>query len=607
MHPRVTTTMCALSCCEQGAPTITTDRGVPLRPSRLPSRRGYLSAGMRSTGYRVSVLNSVGMDTPALRKARGAFFTPATVADFITRWAIRTPVDRILEPACGEASFLLSAARRLRELGAQSVSGDQLQGVELHHPSALRAHALLATTGAQAAIHVGDFFATHPLERYDAVIGNPPYVRYQQFTGAARWVARQAARAHDVSLSGLSSSWAAFVVHAADQLGPGGRMGLVLPAELLSVNYAADVRRFLLRRFGQLRLVTFEQLVFPDALEDVVLLLAEGQGPTDRFEVYQAGSIADLTDAGNHVWIKSRAADTKWTSALLDRGVLDVYGRLISSEGFCRLADWGHTYLGAVTGNNRWFALTGAEITALGLPQAELRRVSPPGSRHLRGLTFSAHTWTQLRDEGRRSYLFYPGDTLSPASRRRIEQGERQDIHQAYKCRVRDPWWRVPLVPVPDLLLTYMNHDTPRLTENSARVRHLNSVHGVTLNEGHRHLGRDLLPMAALNSVTLLGAEMVGRAYGGGMLKVEPREADELPLPAASLVQAAADQLRALRPQLAQALRDGELLDAVRRVDRLLLRRGGVATNSDLEALRVGRQALFHRRVTRGKSSRGTN
>ena len=543
------------------------------------------------------------MDTPARRKARGAFFTPAAVADFIARWAVRTPDDRVLEPACGEASFLLAAARRLGELGAQAVGGDQLHGVELHQPSALQAHALLATSGAEATIHVGDFFAARPLERYDSVIGNPPYIRYQEFTGAARWAARRAARAHGVSLSGLSSSWAAFVIHAADQLAPGGRMGLVLPAELLTVNYAADVRRFLLHRFGQVRLVTFEQLVFPDALEDVVLLLAEGQGPTDHFEVHQAGSAADLTEAGNHVWATSLPGE-KWTSALLDDRVLDVYGQVANGEGFCRLADWGRTYLGAVTGNNRWFALTGPEVAALGLAPAELRRVSPPGSRHLRGLTFSSHAWTQLRDEGRRTYLFYPGNTPSAAARRRIEQGEREDIHQAYKCRVRDPWWRVPLVAVPDLLLTYMNHDTPRLIENTARVRHLNSVHGVALDERHRQLGRDVLPLAALNSVTLLGAEIVGRAYGGGMLKVEPREADRLPLPGPEQVQAAVDQLRALRPQLARALRDGELLEAVRCVDRLLLRRGDIATDRDLEALRAGRQALFHRRVTRGKSRR---
>lgn len=59
-------------------------------------------------------------------------------------------------------------------------------------------------------------------------------------------------------------------------------MGLVLPAELLSVNYAAEVRRFLLQSFERVDLVLFTERVFPDAQEEVLLLLAEGylQGPT---------------------------------------------------------------------------------------------------------------------------------------------------------------------------------------------------------------------------------------------------------------------------------------------------------------------------------------
>jgi adenine-specific DNA-methyltransferase len=553
----------------------------------------------------VAVLDPLAIDTPALRKARGAFFTPPAVADFIARWAIRNPADRILEPSCGEASFLLSAARRLRELSAQTLTVEQLHGVELHEASAAQAETLLAGVGARAAIRLGDFFAVVPSAEYDAVIGNPPYVRYQQFTGAARLAAREAAIKHNVRLSGLSSSWAAFVVHAVDQLAVGGRLGLVLPAELLSVNYASEVRRFLLRTFGSVRLVVFEELVFPDALEEVVLLLAEGKGPTDHVELYQARNAADLADNESHVWIKSPANEAKWTSALLDTGVYDAYRTLTGSDAFCRLADWGRTYLGAVTGNNRWFTLTAKEAADLGLTARELRRISPPGSRHLRGLTFSPHAWQELRDNHCKTYLFYPGDRPSPSAQRRIEEGQREGVDQAYKCRVRDPWWQVPLVCTPDLLLTYMNHDTPRLTENRANVHHLNSVHGVALNDDCRELGRALLPLAALNSVTLLGAEMVGRSYGGGMLKVEPREADQLPLPAPSLVAAAADKLRAVQPQLTQALRGGDLLAATRQVDRVLLRGHTAATRRDLQTLREGRQALFQRRATRGKSSRG--
>src|SRR6185369_10957189 len=89
---------------------------------------------------------------------------------------------------------------------------------------------------------------------------------------------RAASRA-GVQLSGLASSWAPFVVHASAFLAPGGRLALVLPAELLQVDYAAPVREFLLRRFGSVTVVSFEEAVFPGATVDAVLLLAEEGGP----------------------------------------------------------------------------------------------------------------------------------------------------------------------------------------------------------------------------------------------------------------------------------------------------------------------------------------
>lgn len=156
---------------------------------------------------------------------------------------------------------------------------NQLHGVEIHAASATAANAKLATHGALAQIAIGDFFDQGPPPaKYDAVIGNPPYVRYQQFSGDARAKSLQAALAQGVRLTGLASSWAAFTIHASHFLKEDGRLGLVLPAELLTVNYASQVRRFLLDRFAKVRLVLFEELVFPDVLEEVVLLLAEGSG-----------------------------------------------------------------------------------------------------------------------------------------------------------------------------------------------------------------------------------------------------------------------------------------------------------------------------------------
>lgn len=269
------------------------------------------------------------VDSRELRKARGAFFTPPELCRYMAEWAIRAPTDRVLEPSCGEAAFLVAAAERLTALGVAPAEG--LCGVELHEPSACAARNLLLENGFDARIDIGNFFSTSPKPAFDAVIGNPPYVRYQDFSGEARSRARAAALSGGVRLSALASSWAAFTVHAALFLKPAGRLALVLPAELLSTNYAGEVRSFLMRRFGRMRLVLFTERVFPGVLEEVVLLLAEGAGPTERCQLHQVRDAEQL--AGTTRTVSSwRPSDPegKWTAALLEPAALRAYRRLAS-------------------------------------------------------------------------------------------------------------------------------------------------------------------------------------------------------------------------------------------------------------------------------------
>jgi hypothetical protein len=476
---------------------------------------------------------------------------------------------------------------------------EQLHGVEIHSTSADEAHQLLKGAGFTARIDVKDFFEFDSLRRFTAVVGNPPFVRYQNFSGTARARSLEAALAQGVRLSGLASSWAAFVVKAALHVAPEGRLGLVLPAELLSVGYAAEVRRFLLSRFGRVRLVMFEERVFPEVLEEVVLLLAEGTGGANCFEVYQTRDAKTLQAVELADWTSyTPAVGEKWTPALVAQSAFGTY-RDVAASHFEEMSDWGSAYLGAVTGNNGFFSLTAEEAGKLGLVETDLTRISPPGSRHMRGLALTEAAWKQLAREGARCYLLAPNGEPSPAAMRYIDAGAKEGVASAYKCRVRSPWWRVPLVPTPDLFLTYMNHDRPRLVTNAVRAHILNSVYGVRLTEGRRSIGRDLLPVASLNSVTLLGAEIVGRAYGGGLLKMEPREADKLPVPSLERVKEFEGQLRVIKPQLAQALRRGDVATAVEKVDAVLL---ADVPEADLTALRAAREILFERRRTRGKS-----
>ena len=542
-------------------------------------------------------------DPPELRKARGAFFTPPRLVEYLAQWAIRSGSDRVLEPSCGDAEFMAGAAEQLTALGAALDDSAQLVGIEIHESSADAARSRLAALGAEATIIVGDYFAADISGKFDAVLGNPPYVRYQRFTGDARARAQRAALNAGVKLTGLASSWAAFVIHSSELLKPNGRLALVLPAELLSVNYAAQVREYLLRRFARVELVMFQERVFPSVSEEVVLLLAEGAGPSTSLHVRQGVNLEDLDSPASIRWVPDEP-DDKWTPALLPEHALTLYTEL-SRTHFEPLQAWGETDLGMVTGNNSYFTLTASEVAMLGLSESDLLSISPPGSRHLRRLSFDEDDWESLKRSEARVYLFRPSaESPTAEALRYVANGDRRGVPTAYKCRVRDPWWRVPVVAPPDLFLTYMNHDAPRLITNDAKVGYLNSVHGVRLHDDRRHIGRDLLPLACLNSLTLVGAELVGRSYGGGILKLEPKEADRLLVPTETILQTASKPLAKVRTNVAEDLDRGDLRGAVDRVDDILLRGQLGLEDRAVAVVRNAALLLFERRVTRGSAAR---
>jgi hypothetical protein len=97
-------------------------------------------------------------------------------------------------------------------------------------------------------------------------------------------------------------------------------------------------------------------------------------------------------------------------------------------------------------------------------------------------------------------------------------------------------------------------------------------MHGLRLNQEAAPVVQSALPLLALNSVTMLGAEVLGRSYGGGILKMEPREAASLPVPGEAELVAAWTQLKERRSSLDAALRSGGWPGVVTQVDEVLLR-----------------------------------
>lgn len=548
-------------------------------------------------------------DTPNLRKARGAYFTPPAIANFLADWAIGdNPDAKVLDPTCGEAAFLLSAARRLRDLGTPAgILDRRVFGVDLHRPSLDGAMQLLEAEGLDAHLIAEDFFGVPTpsqlgcfLPEMDAVIGNPPFVRYQQHVGESRRRSLSAALEQGVRLNRLASSWVALLVHACAFLKPEGRLAMVLPAELLTVHYAEPIRRWLRRRFASVNLVLFERLQFAGAQEKVVLLVAQGSGGCDAFSLYHVQDAEDLRDMRLFSHLNVVPEDEgKWTDLLLPLKRRQLFKR-VNQEHFTALGSYGHPTLGTVTGANDYFTLSEQTRLRYRLSEEQLARISPPGTRHLKGLSFTNGNWEALRDAGEAVWLLHPAvDDDSEALREYLRRGEALGVPDAYKCQKRSPWWRPLMVPPPDLFFTYMSHRYPKLVRNAAKVGFLNSMHGLRLRGDAPRCAGSALPLLALNSVTMLGAEVHGRSYGGGVLKMEPREAARLPMPAPKALATAWDRLRGEKTSLDRQLRNGMWTAVAKRVDELLLRDVLGLSSSEAQELHEAARSLRERRIGR--------
>jgi adenine-specific DNA-methyltransferase len=475
------------------------------------------------------------------QKARGAFYTPPELTRFLARWAIRSADTRVLEPSCGDGAFLRAIDKRFEDLGVVGLA-DRLVGVERDPDEAEKAR----TLAVGARILTADFFDVDPssMPPMDAVIGNPPYIRYHGFVGEDRRKGLARARDQGIELTHLASSWAHFVVHSIGFLGLEGRLALVLPAELLHTDYGQPVRDLLMRRFGSIIVVAFDRVVFRDAQVDAVLLL----GSNDDHRGLRVVRIPDerslvTVDVGAHAVRASVSPPARWSGSV-DFEAGAVYGEALRSGSAMPLGSIASVDIGFVSGANDFFVLSPEEAKRRRLPAAVLTpAMLRPGD--VPGLVAASNQSHLLLDLAGK-----------PKSRSRhllayLAEGEAAGISGRYKCRVRRPWYAVPLPrSKPQAFLPYMNHHGPRLIVNDAHAWSSNLLHGVTLRPGAPAVRA--LSASMCSSLTLLSAEIEGRAYGGGVLKLETKEAERLLVPilvdrSAERLQQAFDHIDVLR------------------------------------------------------------
>ena len=450
------------------------------------------------------------------QKHAGAYYTAEPIVQALVAWAVRNDGERLLDPSCGDGRFIAAHHNSV--------------GIE-QSPTAAQ---VAIDRAPWALVHEGDFFqwAEATPERFECAAGNPPFIRYQTFKGEVRARALRLCERHGAKFSGLSSSWAPFLVAAAALLRPGGRMAFVVPAEIGHAPYAAPLLEYLVANFARVQVVAVRDKLFPELSEDCWLLYTEGFGG-------RADHIA-FTVQDRFEWstrpprATERVAITEWRDTwnrrlrplLLPRTARGLYRAAIEHPGSRRFASFAAVGIGYVSGDNEFFHLRPSEAERWNIPASVLH----PSVRNSRALparqitTATVQGWRKA-DAPALLLRLKRGEPLPVGVRQYLGSEAGQVARQAYKCRSRDPWYAVPDVQVPDFVMSYMSGRMASLVRNSAGVTCTNTVHSVRIRDAE--LAAKLLPRWG-TPFTQLSCEIEGHALGGGMLKLEPREAGRI-------------------------------------------------------------------------------
>ena len=263
-----------------------------------------------------------------LEKLRGGYYTPEPIARFICDWAIDGNTKSVLEPSCGDGVFLKATVEKVMEINPDFSIKDRIVGVELVEREAKKA----STYGTKVISE--DFFGFYKeniegKQKFDVIIGNPPFIRYQNVDAGSREIAFQLMRSAGLHPNKLTNMWLPFLVLSSLALSESGKIGMVIPAELFQVSYAGETREFLAKYFDRLILITFQKIVFEDIQQEVILLLGEKTSDNKGIQVIELNDLddldnLDLTNFYEYEVKELNHCDEKWMQLICLRLMWDL-------------------------------------------------------------------------------------------------------------------------------------------------------------------------------------------------------------------------------------------------------------------------------------------
>ncbi|UKN02236.1 Eco57I restriction-modification methylase domain-containing protein [Paracrocinitomix mangrovi] len=479
-------------------------------------------------------------------KSTGSYYTPEILSDFLVSHIFRKYVNKnaisILEPSCGDGQFIASLfAKNAIHLNADI----DIELIDINKSELEKANKLIPS-GVKYNSVTQDYLERfiNGQAKYSLIIGNPPYIKKSHLQE------KQIDRCEEVhqmmkeynsivtSNAKIKNIWPAFIEANIMSLTDDGILCLVIPAEILQVKYAQELRALIADEFDRVEVFAFNELIFEGIQQDVIALIGvKGVIDTNEhgFSFYQVDSLEDLKEpkfTEKHSNIHRTTLD-KWTNYILTDQELNFVDNLknqySSVKSFCQNAE-----VGIVTAANDYFILSEKDLNDNKLKSSKslIKPILPKGYFVSNICEFSEEDYELLKLRNVKvNFIHFPDvpqNKFGKSAQSYLQKGEELELHLRYKMKKRNNWYHVPGVWLAEGLFIKRSHRFPKMFVNTANVFATDSFYRIVTKE---EFDIKNLVFSFYNSLTFILAELEGRYYGGGVLELTPNEFKGLVVP----------------------------------------------------------------------------
>lgn len=540
-------------------------------------------------------------DSVSPNKLRGGFYSPDVLVDLCIKRASELLGQktnlRILEPSAGDGAFFRGIARS--EL-YQDV--DSVTAIELVEEEATKAEHTLHSYNIKGNVINENVlrWAQDDVRNFNLLLANPPYVRFQFISETDKQLAKNISSHFNINSRAVSNLWIPVFILSLGKLNEGGVFSVILPAEFLTGVSAGVIRNWILANATDMRIDLFKPGSFPSVLQEVLVLSGRKHSQDSARKDYSQKIQFHDHNGTERVWEHNIEPGTgTWTNYLLSPEENDIFSNVSSAVGIRKISDVAKFSVSTVTGANGYFCLSSAEVDKFDLWKWAVPMLSK--ARYSKGVIFNNNDRKIIEESGLPAWMLsFSSDKPSPENnnlaKEYLDIGEKKGINLRYKCRVRYPWYRVPIVPAGDLLLSKRSNFFPQVISNHAEVLTTDTIYRGQIFPGET-INADDFTTVFHNSLTMLSAEILGRSFGGGVLELVPSEVNSLRIP---IVPGAERHILDIDKISRESNNHDDLLT---KTDELLTKFFPTLDKNTLSVLHDARNTLLSRRMQRTNSN----